>query len=682
VSLFLLAVFLSLPTERARAFECDRFSPTKPRTELEPQNGVCPVPLTMEEEAVARSSLNRLFTLPQLGGCAVCLNTMLRNKRVCRCSSDAVARSFVSYGEPPCNPDTDAMCLGAAFFQYVDDDIRACTLAHEWLHMTQDLLQPLPCKQLESFRLEEMCLNSFGKDNPDAPGHQDYLDVVRFREEFSYWFCSSSHPLSSHESSEPRTGGRRRVFGGRVKYSIFSHDPLLYGIPEAGNTTYTHQLAMTTPFDFISLGNFGEILLVCGLRDSTDTGVIQTLSVADGRVVEELATLELPGVHPFSLALGAGLYVLDTAQHRILVVEDGDGDGIPETLNPIPFARAIDFPFLEEALSIARQSTGLSVHTTDLRLAVDVLFPEEEFAILTDTDLDGTADGIHAAARRDFLTFPPGFIDLPTDSSATLRILATNGSAIELVLTDSTGAEDLGVLGTGSVGLSTNEGLVTIDVDLVAGTYVRLDDLTHVMSSYAARVNQESVPVLLASFTADRREEDVVLRWEIAGDARDHAGFHVHREEAGGNRIRISPDLLAGREIYEFVDIAPPGEATRYWLEDIGRDGAVTWHGPVSVEAAGTPSGLSPALFQNRPNPFRESTVIPFQSAVEGMVVLQIFDLAGREVARPLTTYLPPGHHESSWDGRDASRRRVAAGTYFYRLRARGGVVTRKLILL
>jgi len=64
------------------------------------------------------------------------------------------------------------------------------------------------------------------------------------------------------------------------------------------------------------------------------------------------------------------------------------------------------------------------------------------------------------------------------------------------------------------------------------------------------------------------------------------------------------------------------------------------------------------------------------------MVVLHVFDLSGREIARPFAAYLPAGHHETSWDGRDAAGRSVAAGTYFYRLDARGGSLTRKLVLL
>jgi flagellar hook assembly protein FlgD len=64
------------------------------------------------------------------------------------------------------------------------------------------------------------------------------------------------------------------------------------------------------------------------------------------------------------------------------------------------------------------------------------------------------------------------------------------------------------------------------------------------------------------------------------------------------------------------------------------------------------------------------------------MAVLRVFDLGGREIARPFAGYVPAGHHETTWDGRDASGREVAAGTYFYRLDARGGSLTRKLVVL
>jgi hypothetical protein len=469
-----------------------------------------------------------------------------------------------------------------------------------------------------------------------------------------------------------------------ITYTIVSHEPLLYGIPADGETTYAYPLDMSIPFHFVYLGGEDSLLVVSGLVDSTDTGILQFLSVADGRVVETIRTLELPGIHPFSLAgAGSRLHVLDTAGSRILEIEDADGDGIPETLSPIPFARAIDFPVLATTLSIEIFESGtLILDPTDRRLAGYQIDLDREFTLLQDVDLDDVADVTGISSWRYHLDLIPGFLDPPRDTSSVLHVLASTGVGIELTLTDSTGSEDFATLGTGGVPLGSNEGIVVIHTPLVAGTYVRLDDVVTGLSSYAALVNAEDVPVLLSYFTAERSAERIVLRWGVAGDAGDHAGFHVHRQVADQERERLTQTVLSGRESYDFVDQAAPSEAARYWLEDRGRDGSTRWHGPVSVPAAGESSPAVPELYQNSPNPFRKSTLLSFRTTTEGMVILRVFDLSGRELARPFTGFLLAGRHETTWDGRDASGNPVAAGTYFYRLDARGGALTRKLVLL
>jgi hypothetical protein len=677
LSAALASVAVALAIAEAGAVVCDRGGTLqKPG----PKNGVpCPLPLTDAEKQQTVVALDRLQQT-YFQDCARCLKNMLSSKRVCKCDADVGARTFASALPPSCNPELDGMCIGQSFFR-VPVEVQACILAHEWLHMVQPPTLSYNCMQLEAFRLERDCLTNLGQANPKSPGYSRYVQMARLAEELSHEICPSPGPESLPALSEPRTGAKSRSYGG-VNYSILSHNPTLYGIPTAQDTTFEYALAMTTPFNFVMAGS--GLLVVSGLRDSSDTGILQTLAVHDGRVIDEIWTLELPGVHPFGLALdGARLYVLDTSQSRILVVEDGDGDSLPETLSPIPFARAIDFPVLQETLSIELLgNTGLILDPADRRLAEDLVEPDREFTILYDLDQDGTADATGNAAWRDFLTIIPGFVDLPRDTSAALRVLATAGAAIQLVLTDSTGTEDYGVLGSGGVPLSSNDGLVSLDVELVGGTYVRLDDVTNSISSYAALVNAEDVPVLLAYFEARRSDAGVVLRWGISGEAADHAGFHLHRQVADGDRERLTSALLSGRESYEFVDRDVPADAVRYWLEDLGRDGGIRWHGPVSVPAAGEPESAVPDLFQNSPNPFRGSTLLSFRTFVEGMVVLRVFDLAGREIARPLAGYLPAGHHEATWDGRDASGREVAAGTYFYRLDARGGSLTRKLVVL
>lgn len=98
------------------------------------------------------------------------------------------------------------------------------------------------------------------------------------------------------------------------------------------------------------------------------------------------------------------------------------------------------------------------------------------------------------------------------------------------------------------------------------------------------------------------------------------------------------------------------------------------------VEAFGTsvtPSAAWLALDQNHPNPFNPSTRIAFHLDHAGPVLLTVHDLAGREVDRLVSGSLAAGRHVVEW-----APRRLASGTYLYRLVTGQKVLTRSCTLL
>jgi hypothetical protein len=74
-------------------------------------------------------------------------------------------------------------------------------------------------------------------------------------------------------------------------------------------------------------------------------------------------------------------------------------------------------------------------------------------------------------------------------------------------------------------------------------------------------------------------------------------------------------------------------------------------------------------------------TGLAFRTTVSGPVVLRVFDISGREVARPVDTALSPGNHEIAWDGRDSGGRKVSAGIYFYSLVTPDGALKKKVLV-
>jgi hypothetical protein len=100
------------------------------------------------------------------------------------------------------------------------------------------------------------------------------------------------------------------------------------------------------------------------------------------------------------------------------------------------------------------------------------------------------------------------------------------------------------------------------------------------------------------------------------------------------------------------------------------------------------PTGVSrspsqPALLADaRPNPFNPSTTITYRLARPGRAELVVYDVSGHRVRVLADDITTAGDHNAVWDGRDDRGRLVSSGVYFYRLRAGGVDMTKKMVLL
>jgi hypothetical protein len=87
------------------------------------------------------------------------------------------------------------------------------------------------------------------------------------------------------------------------------------------------------------------------------------------------------------------------------------------------------------------------------------------------------------------------------------------------------------------------------------------------------------------------------------------------------------------------------------------------------------------ALAQNYPNPFNPETLIQYDLPTSGVVRLVVYDILGREVVTLQRGYMPAGHHQVVWNGRNAQGKQVVSGLYFYQLNVNGFRNTKKMIL-
>jgi hypothetical protein len=104
-------------------------------------------------------------------------------------------------------------------------------------------------------------------------------------------------------------------------------------------------------------------------------------------------------------------------------------------------------------------------------------------------------------------------------------------------------------------------------------------------------------------------------------------------------------------------------------------------------DVSGTPDHRAPKiafrLIGNSPNPFNPQTTIAYDLPKQTAVSLRVFDLSGRLV-RVLVDgeIIAEGRNEAIWNGRDDTGKRVASGTYFYRLEAGEYSETRRMALI
>ena len=97
---------------------------------------------------------------------------------------------------------------------------------------------------------------------------------------------------------------------------------------------------------------------------------------------------------------------------------------------------------------------------------------------------------------------------------------------------------------------------------------------------------------------------------------------------------------------------------------------------PTSIDPADE-LPVSVALAQNYPNPFNPATSIRFELPEAQSVMLEVFDMSGRQIATLASGVHQAGSHEVKFDASDLS-----SGVYLYRLQTAAGTLTRKFTLL
>lgn len=163
----------------------------------------------------------------------------------------------------------------------------------------------------------------------------------------------------------------------------------------------------------------------------------------------------------------------------------------------------------------------------------------------------------------------------------------------------------------------------------------------------------------------------------------DWVGALAAYESSGGN-MSADPGFCGAADSdnpYSLYDTSPCAPAGNPGCDLIGAYGVgCNYVSEVPDGGNGLPSVSR--LHPNYPNPFNPRTTIKFDLKQDGPVELAVFDIAGRLVKSLVRDSMSAGHHEAVWQGKDASGRTASAGVYFFRLKTRGTIDTKRMTLI
>jgi len=206
-----------------------------------------------------------------------------------------------------------------------------------------------------------------------------------------------------------------------------------------------------------------------------------------------------------------------------------------------------------------------------------------------------------------------------------------------------------------------------------------LDDRSGSNAIYAHRGNP-IVATLLQNFAAGIEGGCVELSWALS-EAGIDVRFFVERALGPDREFEeiVNPGIARSGLSFSFVDCSvAPGDPARYRVavEDNGDRRFLFETDAVVIPPA------TLVLFQNRPNPFNPSTTIGYYLPAAAHVTLEIYDPAGREIARLVDAVQAKGNHEAGWNGRNGAGAMAGSGVYFYRLTVGKETLTKKMVLL
>ena len=186
------------------------------------------------------------------------------------------------------------------------------------------------------------------------------------------------------------------------------------------------------------------------------------------------------------------------------------------------------------------------------------------------------------------------------------------------------------------------------------------------------------LPVEMSSFISTVSRRDVTLNWTTASE-NNNSHFEIERSAANSEWTNIGSVRGNGTTLsamnYTYTDRSLNTGIYNYRLKQIDLNGSFEYFNLNNEVNIGVPSAFE--LSQNYPNPFNPSTTINYDLPMDGLAVLRIFDVSGREVSTLVNEIQTAGYYTVNFNGSNLS-----SGIYIYTLTAGDQTITKKMLLV
>jgi hypothetical protein len=186
------------------------------------------------------------------------------------------------------------------------------------------------------------------------------------------------------------------------------------------------------------------------------------------------------------------------------------------------------------------------------------------------------------------------------------------------------------------------------------------------------------IPVELTSFNAYADNSDIILNWQTSTEI-NNRGFEIYRSQDNKDFNQIAfvtgHGTTTQKQNYSFLDKGLKSGNYSYKLVQMDFNGTINELKIVNLKI--NSQSIEFSLKQNFPNPFNPTTVIGWQSPVDGRQTLKIYDILGKEISTLVDEFKPAGSYEIKFDANN-----LPSGVYMYRLSAGPFIQIKKMILM